>query len=395
MADEKNTAVAGTAAENRGAEGAPAAAPTVTLERVNTPPAQTWNRLRANDITLTVPRLSRKGDVYFALPQLFGKLECGMGEKVTDWVCSQAADARYVEVPRNSVREEPIVVDVDADAGTVSDTGVMVREGASATIVVAVRGGEKGAGTAGTSASLLRVVAEARANVTIIEVMGVTAAQQHLESVGISADEDAHVEVRQYALGGGTVAMGLACDLAGARSRIDLTCRYYAHDANVLDINHVVRMRGKNTRAEVHESGALDDAAKKSLRATIDLVHGARGAKGNEAESVLVLGGDVVNKTMPVILCDEDDVAGNHGATIGSVSPEQIDYLMDRGLSRHEAEQLFVRAIFEDAIMHAPEAASHKAAILRAEEVLGADVAHDFDEGNDAPAPMTTEEAEA
>ena len=371
MADEKNTAVAGTAAADA----------TVTLERVNTAPAQTWNRLRANDITLTVPRLSRKGDVYFALPQLFGKMECGMGSKVTDWVTSQAADARYVEVPRNTVREDPIVVDVDADAGTVSDTGVMVREGATVTIVVAVHGGENADAGATTSGSLLRVVAEARANVTIIEVLGVTAAQQHLESVGITADEDAHVEVRQYALGGGTVAMGLAADLAGARSRIDLTCRYYAHDANVLDINHVVRMRGKNTRAEVAESGALDGAARKSLRATIDLVHGARGAKGNEAENVLVLGDDVVNKTVPTILCDEDDVAGNHGATIGSVSPEQIDYLMDRGLSRHEAEQLFVRAIFEDAIMHAPEATSHKAAVLRAEEVLGADVAHDFDEG--------------
>ena len=371
MADEKNTAVAG----------ASAADATVTLERVNTAPAQTWNRLRANDVTLTVPRLSRKGDVYFALPQLFGKMECGMGSKVTDWVTSQAADARYVEVPRNTVREDPIVVDVDADAGTVSDTGVMVREGATVTIVVAVHGGENADAGATTSGSLLRVVAEARTNVTIIEVMGVTAAQQHLESVGITADEDAHVEVRQYALGGGTVAMGLAADLAGARSRIDLTCRYYAHDANVLDINHVVRMRGKNTRAEVAESGALDGAARKSLRATIDLVHGARGAKGNEAENVLVLGDDVVNKTVPTILCDEDDVAGNHGATIGSVSPEQIDYLMDRGLSRHEAEQLFVRAIFEDAIMHAPEATSHKAAVLRAEEVLGADVAHDFDEG--------------
>ena len=99
---------------------------------------------------------------------------------------------------------------------------------------------------------------------------------------------------------------------------------------------------------------------------------------------MLVLGDDVVNKTMPVILCDEDDVAGNHGATIGSVSPEQIDYLMDRGLSRREAEQLFVRAIFEDAIIHAPEEASHAAAIARAEEVLGADVAHDFDDGLDA-----------
>ena len=402
MADEKNTGAV--VAEKAAAVAAEAPAPTVTLERVNTPPAQTWNRLRANDITLTVPRLSRKGDVYFALPQLFGKLECGMGSKVTDWVCSQAADARYVEVPRNTVREEPIVVDIDADAGDVADTGVMVREGAKATIVVAVRGGEKGADAggadspAGTSASLLRVVAEARSEVRIVEVLGVTDAQQHLESVGISADEDARVEVRQYALGGGTVAMGLACDLAGARSRIDLTCRYHARGTEVLDINHVVRMRGKNTRAEVHESGALDDAAKKSLRATIDLVHGARGAKGNEAENVLVLGDDVVNKTMPVILCDEDDVAGNHGATIGSVSPEQIDYLMDRGLSRHEAEQLFVRAIFEDAIMHAPEEASHRAAVLRAEEVLGADVAHDFDEGTSdgaAPAPSVPEEVEA
>lgn len=48
--------------------------PMVTLERVNTPPAQTWNYLKTNDITLTVPRLSRKGDVYFALPRLFDRV---------------------------------------------------------------------------------------------------------------------------------------------------------------------------------------------------------------------------------------------------------------------------------------------------------------------------------
>ena len=33
--------------------------------------------------------------------------------------------------------------------------------------------------------------------------------------------------------------------------------------------------------------------------------------------------------------------------------------------------------------MHAPEAASHTAAVARAEAVLGADVAHDFDDGAD------------
>ena len=80
----------------------------------------------------------------------------------------------------------------------------------------------------------------------------------------------------------------------------------------------------------------------------------AKGAQGNEAETVLVLGDDVVNKTLPTILCDEDDVAGNHGATIGSVSPEQLAFLASRGLSRTDAEQLFVRALYEDALMHAP-----------------------------------------
>ena len=349
---------------------------TVVLDRVNEPPAQTWNRLRANDITLTVPKISRKGDVYFALPQLFSHVECGMGEKVTNWVTSQAADARYVEVRAGEKREEPIVVAVDTDKGEVADTGVMVRAGATVSIVVAA-GGTNAAAT--TSASLLRVIAEEGASVTITEVVGIGSSQQHLESVGVDADDDARVEVRQYALGGGTVAFGTAVSLSGDRARANVELRYFADGKDRLDVNHVVRQRGKNTIAHVRENGILDDAAEKALRATIDLVHGARGSKGDEAESVLVFGDDVVNKTVPVILCDEDDVQGNHGATIGTVGPEQMDYLADRGLSRKDAEALFVRALFEDAIINAPEAHAHDVAVRQAERVLGAEVAHDFD----------------
>lgn len=351
---------------------------TAVLDRVNEPPAQTWNRLRANDITLTVPKISRKGDVYFALPRLFSRIECGMGEKVTSWVTSQAADARYVEVPAYTVREEPIVVAIDADKGEVADTGVMVRAGAAASIVVAAGGTD---GAAGTSASLLRVVAEEGACVTITEVIGVGSSQQHLESVGVSADDDARVEVRQYALGGGTVALGAAVSLSGDRAHANVSLRYFADGENRLGVNHVVRQRGKGTIAHVRENGILDGAAEKALRATIDLVHGARGSKGDESESVLVFGDDVVNKTVPVILCDEDDVQGNHGATIGTVGPEQMDYLADRGLSRADAEALFVRALFEDAIINAPEAHAHDVAVRQAERVLGAEVAHDFDAG--------------
>ncbi|MBM6775202.1 SufB/SufD family protein [Olsenella profusa] len=380
MPGEKNLTPAGVAgaAAPEGAEAAQGV-DTLTLERVNVAPAQTWNRLRTNDVTLTVPARDRKGDVYFALPRLFEGVECGMGPAVSSWAESQAAGARYVEVPRGEKREEPIVVTVSAAAGEVADTGVMVRAGAEATIVVAA-GETLGTGSfvssatdpaptspanpdetnepvpnvSPTSGSLLRVIAERGAHVRIFEFIGVGAGEQHLESVGIHADADARVEVRQYALGGGTVALGLACDLAGDRARIDLAQRYHVGGTELLDVNEVVRHHGRNTRSELAYSGVLEDAARKSLRTTIDLVHGARGAQGNEAETVLVLGDDVTNKTLPVILCDEDDVAGNHGATIGSVSPEQLAFLASRGLSREDAEALFVRALYEQAAMEAP-----------------------------------------
>ena len=232
-----------------------------------------------------------------------------------------------------------------------------------------------------TSASLVRIWAEHDARVHVLEFVAASDDRQHLESVGIVAGDRAHVDVRQYFLGAATTATGLACSLDGHNARFDLVCRYLARNEERLDINHVVRMRGKAGRANIVESGVLDDRARKALRATIDLVHDSSGSEGAELENVLVLSDDVINKTMPVILCDEDDVAGNHGATIGSVGPEQIQYLADRGLTLEEAEALYVRALFDEAIIAAPTAEVRAAVLRRAEDVLGAQTAGDLIEG--------------
>ena len=372
----------------------------VLINRANVPAAQTWNRLRANSLSVSVPDHADAGKVYLPLPRLFERIECGMGQEVTDYVESQAFKSNFYNVPARTKREEPIVVAVSAAQNQCANTGVILREGAEATVVIAAFAGDAGDGDdapAGsdanasdalpTSAALTRIVVEAGAKLHLIEMLGVNEGQQHLESVGLEVHQDAAVDVKQYALGGSTIGLGLTANLVGARARLDLNNRYHATHEETLDINHLVRMRGTSTRAQLTESGVLNEAAKKTLRATIDLVRGAKDAQGNEIETVMILGDDVVNKTMPVILCDEDNVAGNHGATIGSVSPEQLDYLAARGLSRQAAEQLFVRALFEDAIINAPEEISHRVAVERCEAELGAEIAHDYDEAagsNDA-----------
>ena len=364
----------------------------VLINRANVPAAQTWNRLRANSLSVSVPDHADAGKVYLPLPRLFERIECGMGQEVTDYVESQAFKSDFYSVPAHTKREEPIVVAVSAAQNQCANTGVIVREGAEATVVIAAfagntddSGNAAASGDASTSdalptsAALTRIVVEAGAKLHLIEMLGVNEGQQHLESVGLEIHQDAAVDVKQYALGGSTIGLGLTANLVGARARLDLNNRYHATHEETLDINHLVRMRGTSTRAQLTESGVLNEAAKKTLRATIDLVRGAKDAQGNEIETVMILGDDVVNKTMPVILCDEDDVAGNHGATIGSVSPEQLDYLAARGLSRQDAEQLFVRALFEDAIINAPEEISHRVAVERCEAELGAEIAHDYD----------------
>lgn len=375
----------------------------VLINRANVPAAQTWNRLRANSLSVTVPNHADAGTVYLPLPRLFERIECGMGQEVTDYVESQAFKSDFYNVPAHTKREEPIVVAVSAAQNQCANTGIIVRKGAEATVVIAAFTGDvDGDAPTGsdanddalpTSAALTRIVVEAGAKLHLIEMLGVNEGQQHLESVGLEIHQDAAVDVKQYALGGSTIGLGLTANLVGARARLDLNNRYHATHEETLDINHLVRMRGTSTRAQLTESGVLNEAAKKTLRATIDLVRGAKDAQGNEIETVMILGDDVVNKTMPVILCDEDDVAGNHGATIGSVSPEQLDYLAARGLSRQAAEQLFIRALFEDAIINAPEEISHRVAVERCEAELGAEIAHDYDEA--AASNDTTDTASA
>lgn len=363
----------------------------VLINRANVPAAQTWNRLRANSLSVTVPNHADAGTVYLPLPRLFERIECGMGQEVTDYVESQAFKSDFYNVPARTKREEPIVVAVSAAQNQCANTGIIVREGAEATVVIAAFAGNASDGDDAptgsdanddalpTSAALTRIVVEAGAKLHLIEMLGVNEGQQHLESVGLEIHQDAAVDVKQYALGGSTIGLGLTANLVGARARLDLNNRYHATHEETLDINHLVRMRGTSTRAQLTESGVLNEAAKKTLRATIDLVRGAKDAQGNEIETVMILGDDVVNKTMPAILCDEDDVAGNHGATIGSVSPEQLDYLAARGLSHQAAEQMFIRALFEDAIINAPEEISHRVAVERCEAELGAEIAHDYD----------------
>lgn len=202
--------------------------------------------------------------------------------------------------------------------------------------------------------STMRVFAGAGARVDITVYLTASDAVTCVEDSGFVLDKDARVSVRHVVLGGGFTATGLAADLRGDRSSIDVDTSYLASGTQQRDFNYIIRHRGRKTVSNMDANGVLTGTSKKCLRGTIDLIHGAKGAEGNERETVLLASKGVDNKTVPNILCDEDDVAGNHGATIGHVRPDQLFYAACRGLSQEQTEALFLSAKLEDAALQAP-----------------------------------------
>ena len=58
---------------------------------------------------------------------------------------------------------------------------------------------------------------------------------------------------------------------------------------------------------------------------------------------------------MPVILCQEEDVEGRHGATIGQLGEDLLFYMQTRGIDEEEAKRIMIKARLESVARLIPD----------------------------------------
>ena len=61
----------------------------------------------------------------------------------------------------------------------------------------------------------------------------------------------------------------------------------------------------------------------------------------------LLLDPTVKSISLPLLLCKEDNVVGNHAASAGQIDQNKLFYLMSRGLSESEATEMIVMGFVE------------------------------------------------
>ena len=142
----------------------------------------------------------------------------------------------------------------------------------------------------------------------------------------------AELELVQIYLNPADAVSGIEIQMNGRKSVFTSNIGYSLANDEAVDINLNIVQNGKKSASNTTVKGVLRGNAKKIFRGTIDFRKGAAGASGTEQENVLLLDESVVNRTVPVILCAEEDVIGSHGATIGQLAPKHIFYMQARGI---------------------------------------------------------------
>ena len=181
----------------------------------------------------------------------------------------------------------------------------------------------------------------------------------------------AKIEYLTILLGDGDLYADQRAELVGDGSALKADIAYFGRGTQTVDYNIAVNHFGRKTGSEILASGALADAAKKIFRGTIDFKRGCADSVGSENETVLMLGDDAVNKTVPLILCAEENVEGTHGATIGELDAATLFYFESRGIDRAAAQAILSRAAIERLIRMADDETFVAAAEAALEAVLG------------------------
>lgn len=333
--------------------------------KINRLPVRTWNWLHMNDSSLSNINTEIYGknmvscSPCFTLPgqgvscirgMSAGTLESGLREIPTGMGPDMDELVRESETPMDIFRikkgahpEEPLRLSYQYTQGEdlLHAACIYAEEGSSITVIMESFSGREDSGSAGIQTKLY---AEKNAQIRLIQAQLLGGGFTAMNDVGGICEDGASIELLQLQLGAETSYSGVYINLAGDGSRMKADIGYLREKKQKLDMNYAAVHHGKKTESRMEVKGVLRDQASKLFRGTIDFHRGCLGAEGTEKEEVLLLGDNVINRTIPLILCGEENVQGNHGATAGKLDEEKLFYFCSRGFSREEACDMMARA---------------------------------------------------
>ena len=161
----------------------------------------------------------------------------------------------------------------------------------------------------------------------------------------ITLAEEAKATFASGLLGGEQVIVHSRGFLQGKESKLHEYAFYAATGTQDLDLFYHVDHVGEDTLSDIDVKGAMAGNTRKMFRGTIDFKRGCAGAEGSEGDYAIQLSPETKNISLPLLLCTEDNVQGNHASSAGQIDEGTVYYLMSRGFTYEEARRIVVESL--------------------------------------------------
>lgn len=199
---------------------------------------------------------------------------------------------------------------------------------------------------------ICKVIAKRNAHLQLGIVNLINQESNQFYTIDSESQENAKIETTLIELGGKNNVSNWYTKTTGKNAISKLETIYLGVQDQLIDLNYIGELYAPKTQIKIEVQGALKDKAKKNFKGTIDFKTGAKQAKGAENESCMLLSDNAKSKALPMLLCTEHDVEGEHSTGSGKIENEQLFYIMSRGFSKKEATKLIVRAKFDKILNH-------------------------------------------
>ena len=318
---------------------------------VNKLPSPTFRWLGMNSALLPVPEKLKEGKPVLKDTEelsasetdytLMRNIAGGMGEELDRMAEESGIPVREFRIGAGISKKDALCIRLHYGEGEQALNLFSIRAEEGSELTIFMDFSSEKAGYAGVQTKLS---IEKGARVRLIQVQRLGEDFCFFHDIGAKTGEGAEFDEREILLSGRQSFHGIRTDLSGRESRFESAIGYLLKKEECLDINLIANHIGERTESRIDSDGVLRDHAFKLFRGTIDLRKGAKGAVGNEMETVLLMNDTVVNQTVPVILCDEEDVEGNHGASIGRLDEDMLFYMQSRGMEKEAVYEMMADA---------------------------------------------------
>ncbi len=129
---------------------------------------------------------------------------------------------------------------------------------------------------------------------------------------------------------------------------------FFTNGNQHLDLDTQQNHNAADTTSDLLYKGALKDKSRSVWQGMIKALPDSQRIDGFQANRNLMLDKTARADSIPGLEIEADDVRCTHASTIGKMDPEEVFYLMSRGIPKNTAVQMVVQGFFDPVMQRIP-----------------------------------------